>query len=293
MPKIITLPRVIVSKFSMACIIDDVTSSIDTMDVVREILVNIDCNPSWYSGRRNSYDEWVSYISEKATKGINLHNSIRARYGSRKDYSGTVIDNTVTHAVIKWLNEAHHIEVYNYDRVENVPRCLSCGAPHELMWNKIQYNKTGNQYRLIWGCPNYREGCSNLKRLFKRLSPEIVHLDGIHKVFFHDYERDGITIPPSSIRTPVTEWTLARNGYLQTIVEASRGTPGSDASSAVPATESHDVQLPVTSRLSSVHTEFLKRWYSSKGPGYFFESFPDERQFSWNDILEAANLLGL
>jgi hypothetical protein len=280
----INFPSMIINNNNMVCKIDDLASSIDTMNIIREIIINIDCNPMWIRGGSKPYDIWTAIIAKKATEGLRSDCVARGAYSGRKTYSNILIDASLVDCVIKWIDNGYKINISNYERVENSPICIACGNPYELMWNRVQSSGNGTLYKIIWGCPVYNNKCAEAKRIFRGLSPEAVHMDGMYKVFMHNYIKDGNPIPIHYLKMPLTEWTLVRGGFMQTILsENIKLQPKAKA----------NTPTNILTKMSTSQISTIKATFDKCGPTSFFESFPNERGFSWNDIMEAARLLGV
>ena len=275
-------PKIVINNNTMVCKIDDFISSIDTMNIIREVISNIDCNPIWQLGGIKPYDMWINTIARKATEGLRIDNPVRGSYSARRLYKEITIDSTTVDNIVKWLNSAYNIDISNYERVENSPVCPSCGKSYELMWNRVQGSDDGSLYRLIWGCPVYTSKCAEGKKIFRRSSPEVIHMDSIYKVFMHNFISDGIPIPQHHLRMPLTEWTLIRGGFCQTIT------------SIIPSSNTKlEKSQPVTSNFTHQQINIIRSTFEKLGPCGFFEAYPNEKGFSWNDILSAAKILGL
>jgi len=275
-------PKIIINKNTMVCEIDDFSSSIDMMNIIREVISNIDCNPIWQSGGIKPYDMWLGIIARKATDGLRIDNPVRGSYSGRKLYKQISIDIDTVDNIIKWLNTAYSIDISNYERIENSPVCPSCGNYYELMWNRVQGMGDGSLYRLIWGCPLYSKDCADAKRIFRRSSPEVIHMDGIYKVFMHNFINDGGSIPIKYLKMPLTEWTLIRGGFSQTIT-----------SIVTINTVKHEIKQSLPYNFTQQQINTIKSTFEKLGPIGFFESCPNEKGFSWNDVVNTAKLLGL
>ena len=93
-------PKIVINNNTMVCKIDDFISSIDTMNIIREVISNIDCNPIWQLGGTKPYDMWINTIARKATEGLRIDNPVRGSYSARRLYKEITIDSTTVDNMI-------------------------------------------------------------------------------------------------------------------------------------------------------------------------------------------------